>query len=150
MPSSDRIVEAAAPPAVTADPVIRRPGEGRHYDMGALRAVFKADAQETAGAFSISEWWLESRHEGPGAHRHDANVEIFFVMEGEASILVGEEWHRLAAGSVCVIPRGVLHDFRNESTRRMGLLNIFLPGSFEEMMPKIVQWYRENPARPLD
>ena len=43
-----------------------------------------------------------------------------------------------------------MHDFRNESAGEVGLLNLFLPGAFEAMMPMIVDWYRNNPARPLD
>ena len=131
-------------------PVVWGPGEGRLYDMGALKAVFKADELETQGRFSISEWWLEPRHAGPGAHKHDENEEVFYVLEGVASILVAEEWHRMPKGSMCVIPRGVMHDFRNEGTVRTGLLNFFLPGPFEQLMPMIVEWYRDNPARQLD
>lgn len=131
-------------------PVVLGPDDGRRYDMGALQAVFKADEPETEGRFSISEWWVEPKHEGPGAHKHDENEEIFYVLEGVASILVGEEWHNLPKGSLCVIPRGVMHDFRNEGSVRMGLLNVFLPGPFEAMMPMIVDWFRDNPARRLD
>jgi mannose-6-phosphate isomerase-like protein (cupin superfamily) len=134
----------------SARPIVLKPGEGRRYDMGALQAVFKADGSEVQDGFSISEWWLDARHEGPGAHKHDDNEEVFYVLEGEASILIGEEWHGLPQGSICVIPRGVLHDFRNESTGRMGLLNLFLPGPFEAIMPTIVDWYRNHPARRLD
>lgn len=131
-------------------PVILGPGEGRRYDMGAMQAVFKADMPETEGRFSISEWWLEARHDGPGAHRHEDNEEIFYVLEGVASLLVGDEWRQMPKGSICIIPRGVMHDFRNESFARIGLLNIFLPGPFEEMMPMIVAWYRDHPAEKID
>ena len=130
-------------------PVVWGPGEGRQYDMGALQAIFKADQAETQGRFSISEWWLEPRREGPGAHKHDENEEVFYVLEGVASILIADEWRQMPKGSICVIPRGVVHDFRNESSARIGLLNFFLPGPFEHLMPKIVDWYRDNPARPL-
>ena len=130
-------------------PVIWGPGEGRHYGMGVLNAVFKADDQETQGRFSISEWWLDARHEGPGAHKHDENEEVFYVLEGVVCIFIGEQWHTMPKGSLCIIPRGVMHDFRNESFERTGLLNIFLPGGFESMMPAIVDWYRANPALPL-
>jgi quercetin dioxygenase-like cupin family protein len=134
---------------MSSQAVIWGPDEGRHYGMGALHAVFKADAPETQGRFSISEWWLDARHEGPGAHKHDENEEVFYVLDGVASILIGQDWHVMPKGSLCIIPRGVMHDFRNESGARMGLLNIFLPGGFEAMMPAIVDWYRANPARPL-
>jgi hypothetical protein len=49
-------------------PVALAPGEGRGYDMGRIQAVFKADGAETAGRYSISEWWLEPNTTGPGAH----------------------------------------------------------------------------------
>lgn len=130
-------------------PVVLYPGEGRHYDMGAISATFKADDAETECRFSASEWFLEPMHEGPGPHKHDDNDEIFYVLKGTASILVGEKWHHLPAGSFCFVPRGVMHDFRNESTGSMGLLNVFLPGPFEQMMPVIVDWYRQNPAKRL-
>ena len=42
------------------------PGDGRSYSMGAMTAVFKADGKESAGSYSISEWWLEPYTKGPG------------------------------------------------------------------------------------
>jgi hypothetical protein len=47
------------------------PGEGRSYPMGRISAVFKADGDETAKRYSISEWWLEPNTQGPGAHSHE-------------------------------------------------------------------------------
>lgn len=131
-------------------PLVRGPGEGRIYDMGALGAVFKADGAETGGRFSVSEWRLAPRCAGPGAHRHEDCDEIFYVLEGEVSVLTGEAWRRLPQGAMAVIPRGVLHDFRNEGLVPAILLNIFVGGAFEAMMPAIVDWFRENPARTLD
>lgn len=131
------------------EPIILPAGGGRRYDMGAIRAVFKADGTETSDRFSVSEWWLDAHREGPGAHKHEANDELFFVLEGEASILVAATWHKLGKGGFVLVPRGVTHDFRNESDARIGLLNVFLPGPFEQMMPEIVDWYVRNPAKPI-
>ena len=38
--------------------------------MGRISSVFKADGEETAKGYSISEWWLEPHTKGPGAHAH--------------------------------------------------------------------------------
>jgi quercetin dioxygenase-like cupin family protein len=122
-------------------------GEGRAYGMGAMRAVFKADEAETAQRYSISEWWLEPNCDGPGAHSHEANDEIFYVIEGTADIRAGEEWHRLSAGGFIRIPAGVVHDFRNATDSRAGLLNVFIPGGFERNMPMIVDWFARNGSR---
>ena len=59
-------------PAATSrrNVVILRPGEGRNYPMGRISALFKADGNETANQYSISEWWPEPHTKGPGAHEH--------------------------------------------------------------------------------
>ena len=35
--------------------------------MGRISARFKADGAETAGRYSISEWWLEPNTKGPSS-----------------------------------------------------------------------------------
>ena len=126
-------------------PVILGPGQGRVYDCGSMSAVFKADGAETGSAYSVSEWWLEPGSDGPGAHSHEANDEVFYVIEGRPSILVGETWHDCTVGSSVSIPAGVTHDFANRTDSRAGLLNVFIPGDFEKNMPSIVEWFRNNP-----
>tara|TARA_R110002020_G_scaffold5971_6_gene24594 strand:+ start:1004 stop:1423 length:420 start_codon:yes stop_codon:yes gene_type:complete len=121
------------------------PGEGRAYDLGRMRAVFKADHDESGERYAVSEWWLEPHCTGPGAHSHEANEEIFYVLEGTATFLVGGEWRSLAKGGFLRIPAGVTHDFENRSDAPMGLLNVFLPGGFEQAMPSIVKWFADNP-----
>lgn len=131
--------------------IILAPGEGRSYAMGRISALFKADGEETASRYSISEWWLEPNTQGPGAHAHDAEDCVFYVIEGTMSILVGERWIDAPKGSFVLAPAGVKHDFENRSTRRAGILNFSVPGDFEKDMPAIAQWFAEHPpqdARP--
>ena len=128
-----------------ADVLFLRPGEGRAYPLGRMNAVFKADHGETDSAYSVSEWWLDPQTTGPGAHAHDGNIELFYVIEGVASILARAEWLEAPAGSFIRIPAGVMHDFENRTDQRVGLLNVFLPGGFEENMPAISKWFAENP-----
>ncbi len=112
--------------------------------MGAIRAVFKADGDETGNRYCVSEWWLEPHTKGPGAHLHEANEEVFYVLEGTAAMLVGEQWIDAPKGSFILIPPRTMHDFENRTDRRFGLLNFFMPGGFEPMMPAIVKWFEEN------
>ncbi len=122
-----------------------RPGEGRVYALGKMTAIFKADEEETHQRYSISEWWLDPHSTGPGAHLHEANDEIFYVLEGTAMILVGDQWLEAPKGSFLRIPAGTIHDFENRSGERAGLLNFFIPGGFEHNMPSIVEWFANNP-----
>ena len=120
--------------------------EGRWYDCGGMRALFKADEDECGARYAVSEWWLEPGCEGPGAHAHDANEELFYVLEGTVSFLAGERWIDADAGTFLRVPAGTLHDFRNRTARRAGLLNVFIPGGFERNMPAIVDWFARNPG----
>lgn len=129
-------------------PVVLPPSGGRSYSMGRISAVFKADGEETQDQYSVSEWWLEPDTTGPGAHSHEAEDEVFYVLAGTMSFLVDHEWVDLAAGSFVLVPAGVMHDFENRGTVRAGILNVSTPGGFEVNMPSIVEWFDANPAGP--
>jgi mannose-6-phosphate isomerase-like protein (cupin superfamily) len=132
------------PATPVRQPIILRPGEGRSYPMGRISSVFKADGEETASRYSISEWWLEANTKGPGPHSHDDD-DVFYVLEGTMSVLVEERWIDAAKGSFVLVPGGVVHDFENRTELRAGVLNISAPGGFEEKMPMIAQWFADHP-----
>ena len=125
-------------------PVVLDPGAGRVYDMGRIQAVFKADGSETDGAYSISEWWLEPNTKGPGAHSHEED-DVFYVIEGTMSFLLGDRWVDAPRGAFVLAPGGMKHDFENRTEQRAGALNFSVPGGFETAMPSIAQWFEENP-----
>lgn len=130
-----------APPPRDRRPLVLAPGEGRSYDMGErVSAVFKADGAETAGRYSISEWWLEPHTRGPGSHHHPED-DVFFVLEGTMTFLVGEEQVDAPAGSFVLAPGDTPHDFRNRTDARAGMLNVSVPGDFEGAMPAIADWF---------
>jgi len=130
--------------------IVLRPGEGRAYPMGRISALFKADGAETGERYSISEWWLEPNTKGPGAHAHEKEDCVFYVIEGTMSILVGERWIDAPRGSFVLSPAGETHDFENRSRGRAGLLNFSIPGGFEKDMPGIAQWFAENPPKDAE
>lgn len=112
--------------------------------MGRIRALFKADGAETANRYSISEWWLEPHTQGPGAHSH-AEDDVFYVLEGTMSFLIGERWVDAPKGAFVLAPAGTTHDFENRGEVRAGVLNFSTPGDFEKAMPEIAAWFLEHP-----
>ena len=133
-----------AAPACAEQVITLPPGGGRHYAMGKLTALFKADEEDTQAAYSVSEWLLDPGQEGVGAHSHAANDEIFLVLEGSPEFLIGDTWSEQPEGSFLRIPHGVTHDFRNSSDRRARVFNVFIPRGFERNMPEIVAWFRDK------
>jgi quercetin dioxygenase-like cupin family protein len=118
-------------------------GEGRAYPMGRLSATFKADGEESAGLYSISEWWLEPQTAGPGPHSHPED-DVFYVLGGVVSFFVADRWVAASTGAFVLAPGGVVHDFENRTDERAGFLNISVPGNFEENMPGISEWFLEH------
>ena len=125
-------------------PIFLGPGDGRSYPMGRIAALFKADGEERGGRYSISEWWLEPHTRGPGAHSHIED-DVFYVLEGTMSFLIGARWVETPKGSFVLVPAGETHDFENRGALRAGVLNFSVPGNFERAMPDIVSWFKENP-----
>ncbi len=112
--------------------------------MGRIAAVFKADGEETAGGYSVSEWWLDPHTQGPGAHAHPED-DLFYVIEGTMSFLLVDRWVDAPVGSFVLVPGGTTHDFENRSEARAGVLNFSVPGNFESHMPAISDWFAEHP-----
>ena len=127
----------------TRRPIVLGPGDGRKYPMGPVSAVFKADGEESAHRYAISEWWLEPHTKGPGSHHHPDD-DVFYVLAGTMSIQIGDEWLDAAAGSFVLVPGDTPHDFENRTDERAGMLNVSAPGDFEEKMPGIAQWFRDR------
>ena len=117
-------------------PVIVPPEQGRLYAMGRMHAVFKADTDETAGRYSVSEWWLEPRTRGPGVHVHPED-HVFYVIAGTLSLRIGDDWSEVAKGSYAVIPGRTPHDFENRGSVPAGFIVFNTPGGFETKMPDI-------------
>ena len=126
------------------DSLILKSGEGRKYNCGTMTAIFKADENETSEKYSVSEWWLEPNSDGPGAHQHEENDEVFYVLEGTTSFLVGDKWIDAEKGTFLRIPSKTTHDFVNKTDKKSGVLNFFIPGGFERNMPSIVKWFEDN------
>ena len=129
-------------------PLIIRPGQGRNYDMGRMHAVFHADAAETGGRYSISEWWLEPRASGVGTHSHDDD-HIFYVLAGTLSLLINGEPAEAPRGSCVLIPSGDEHAFDNRGPMPCGFITVHAPAGSEQKMPDIVACFVNDPPHDV-
>lgn len=125
-------------------PIILTAGQGRTYHCGPMTAIFKADEDETDNKYSISEWWLEPNSEGPAPHQHDDQEQIFYILQGTISVLVGDKRIEAERGTFIRIPRSTMHTFANRTDTKAGMLNVDIPGGFERNLPSMVEWFEEN------
>src|SRR5919198_5063561 len=74
---------------------------------------------------------------GPEAHVHYQHADAFYVLDGELLFELGPEPKQVVApaGTLVLIPQGVIHHFRNESQGDTCYLNIHAPsGGFADSL----------------
>lgn len=79
------------------------------------RATFVETSVQTGGARTVGMLEIDRLGGVPG-HFHDAHDERIDVVDGEIEVVVEGVTSRLRAGEHIVIPRGVVHSWRNPSS----------------------------------
>jgi len=111
----------AAPDAVIVSP----PGDGERLMTG-RRAVLLKGAGDDLG---VAEWEFDGPFAGPPVHRHDGEVDAFYVVEGKLELSVQGADETLREGSLLAIPAGVDHAFDHRNDERGRVLNVQAPNA---------------------
>ena len=91
------------------------------------RVTVKAAGAETGNAFALLEL-DEPRGSAPPLHLHHNEDETFYVLEGEVTLLAGDDRIDLAAGDCCFAARGTPHAYIVRSERARMLVTLSPPG----------------------
>jgi mannose-6-phosphate isomerase-like protein (cupin superfamily) len=67
--------------------------------------------------------------EGVEPHSHSDHVDSFYVLEGDAEFVMGEETVLFRPGSYVAAPIGVVHGFRNAGDGELRMLNVHAPNT---------------------
>jgi quercetin dioxygenase-like cupin family protein len=111
--------------------VVRRDeGEARWW-LGAL-AVIRATAGDTGGLLTIVEV-TEPPHEEAPLHVHHREDEAFYILEGSATIHVGDDSFEVGPGDYAFGPRDIPHRY-SIGADGCRMLFICTPGGFENLV----------------
>ena len=102
------------------------PGEGRTIP-GTNAITLIATAEQTGGSIGVFED-TTSPGDGPPRHVHHGSDELFYILEGEFLILVGERQESVSTGTYVFVPRGTVHAYKVTGTKRGRMLSAFIPG----------------------
>jgi mannose-6-phosphate isomerase-like protein (cupin superfamily) len=137
-------------PPSPGGPIVLGPGEGRAIP-GPEGLTVKASGDETGGAAGVLEATSAPGFAAP-AHVHHEADEMFYVLDGEFEILVGEQRVRAQAGSFVRVPRGTVHSPQVVGDRPGKVLIIFVPGGAERAFDEFAALAAEvgGPLDPAD
>lgn len=114
MDSADRQPGAGA--ARTGTHVVP-PGEGTKLQLGRSAPTIKVGPATGSRLIGMFESDLPPGGGFAFPHWHEDFEEVFYVLDGQVDYLAGQEWTTAQAGSVVFVPPGVIHAFRNTTTR---------------------------------
>ncbi len=127
-------------------------GEGKAiWFLGTLVTV-KASGEDLGGALSLVEMLHRPGFATP-MHVHADADELFYILEGEETIICGDRTYRAGPGCFAILPRGMVHGYRVEGTSPSRHLTVALPAGFESFVEAVGTPARERalpPAEPLD
>lgn len=104
-----------------SEPVILGPDDGvstheRFRIKAALDELVLTEIRHTPGKFE------------PPPHIHHHHADGFYVLEGEMSFLVEDEYHTLGQGELIFAPPGLVHTYRSPGSVPARMLNLHAPG----------------------
>ncbi len=121
------------------DATVHRPGGGERLKLGASEVVIKVGGEDTGDSFFLSETTIEPGFPGPPPHVHERLHDMFYVLEGELTMRLGERVERLGPGTFVCAPPGVVHTFSNETDAPVRFLNFNTPAGWERYMRELGQ-----------
>ncbi|GAB3166732.1 cupin domain-containing protein [Telluribacter humicola] len=112
-------------------------------------------SKQTSNQFSNVEVAVAPKQMGPSPHLHKDLDELMYVLEGTATVMIGEEIFEVKAGGWNFRPRGIVHSFWNAGDTPLRFVDCFFNQSFEdyleelfhEILPHMVQ-NNLTPATP--
>jgi len=117
-------------PIVLSTPQVLRTGETEKLPVFGVEVEVLLDGAGSGGASAVYRVTAPPGAGSP-AHRHEAQDEMFHVLEGEFDLRCGEAVHRLRPGDFAYVPRGAVHAFTSTGAVAGRLFVVSTPAGHE-------------------
>ncbi|MEV0915600.1 cupin domain-containing protein [Streptomyces sp. NPDC049967] len=87
-----------------------------------------ADSSSTGGALSTQRVGLTNGADGAKPHHHSRSAELFYVLDGTAQLLSGEQLVTAERGDLVIVPPGLAHAFAAAPGEDADILIVITPG----------------------
>jgi mannose-6-phosphate isomerase-like protein (cupin superfamily) len=113
------------------------PGQPPLNHNGGLEIKVWVRNEATGGLFSSVECAVAPKLMGPAPHLHKELDELMLVLEGTASVLLGDEVVEIKAGGWHMRPRMIKHTFFNASDEPLRFIDMYFNQPFEQYLETI-------------
>jgi quercetin dioxygenase-like cupin family protein len=86
------------------------------------------DSSATGGALSTQRVTLTDGADGARPHHHANSAELFYLLDGTAQLLSGEQVVTAERGDLVIVPPGVAHAFAAAPGENADILIVITPG----------------------
>ena len=102
-----------------------------HFADVDAHSAFAADKMKKNNLFTTARMFCDVYCFEPGQtqteHSHAGSDKVYYVLDGQAQIRVGDEERTVAAGSAALAPAGLVHAVLNPGPQRLRLLVLMAP-----------------------
>jgi mannose-6-phosphate isomerase-like protein (cupin superfamily) len=114
-----------------SEAVVAGPGDEQRLTRENRTALLKGVLPDLC----VAEFDYEGPVGGPALHQHEAQVDCFYVLDGELEMTIEDSKHVAGPETLASVPPGVRHTFAHRGDGRMRVLNIHAPdGGFGEFL----------------
>jgi quercetin dioxygenase-like cupin family protein len=107
------------------------PGPGK-TDVRTIIQSYQTNKQ-----FSNVEVAVSPKQMGPSPHIHAELDELMYVVEGTATVLIGNEVYEVKPGGWNFRPRGIVHSFWNAHDTPLRFIDCFFNQNFEDYLDQL-------------
>lgn len=94
-------------------------------------------SKKTGSQLSNVEVAVGPKQMGPSPHLHKELDELMYVVEGTATVMIGNETYTVEAGGWNFRPRGIVHSFWNETDKPLRFIDCFFNQNFEDYLEEL-------------
>lgn len=127
-----------------------QPAQGDRLTFGDIVMNRVVRSAGNPSGISVQEWTVEPHYLGAPPHKHEHEDEVFYVLEGEMTVMEEDTVATVEAGSYVVLPRGRVHGFWNSGDVPARMLVILTPGQVEDYFDEAAQYAPTDAPHDLE
>jgi quercetin dioxygenase-like cupin family protein len=113
------------------------------------RYTFLVTGEQSGGAYFAMEAFVPPGG-GPPPHIHTLEDETFYILDGRCGFRVGERRFTAGPGDFVSVPRGTVHNFRNDGDGLSRIILTFTPAGIEKFFLETLEVAKDPKAMPPD